>query len=158
KPRLVVMIDPASDPNYDGVVTQPSVLFTGSTAPGTKVKLDQGADGTFEQRTKADTTGVFHFTIDVSVGITPVHIQVATGGHKASSVTVSVLRLPLVSITTPTPTPPPTPSPLSTEDIAAGVIQGINEFRAANGLSQLTVNPQLHAAAELGARYVVTYG
>src|SRR4051794_25248853 len=123
KPRLTVQIDTAAtDLDHNGVLNESAVILTGRTSPRTKVKLDRGADGTFEQQTKSDKKGAFHFTVNVSVGTTPILVQVAKGGRKAPSRTLLATRV--ATEMPPTLTPPLAPS---APDLYASSDSGISD-------------------------------
>ncbi len=83
KPAITVSIDPADDPDHDGIVAQSHLVLEGKTRPRAKVRLDLGANGSFEQKTKADKKGNYHFVIDVVAGATPIRVQLVGGPEDA---------------------------------------------------------------------------
>lgn len=64
-------LDPAADPDGDGKVTKGTVDLTGRTAPGMIVKLDRGADGSFEATTTSGADGRYRFTVPLGLGANP---------------------------------------------------------------------------------------
>jgi hypothetical protein len=84
---LTAGLDPASDPDGNGVVTTPSLTISGLTAPGATVQLDQGATGTFSQATTADTEGHYQFQVVIPIGVTTFTVQATAGGQQATTQT-----------------------------------------------------------------------
>lgn len=75
-----------------GVVTGPLVVLTGRTAPFALVRLDVGADGTFEQQVRAGAQGRFMFATNVGAGLTPFQVVATNRTDKQSSNETSVYR------------------------------------------------------------------
>jgi hypothetical protein len=71
-PRATLHLDPASDPDGNGVVTRSDVLVDGQTTPGSTVVLFQPTPaGVATQITRADAQGSFRFAITAPTGVTP---------------------------------------------------------------------------------------
>jgi hypothetical protein len=68
-------VDPAADPDGDSRVDAPEVGLVGRTSPGATVRLDRGADGTFEATTTADAQGLYRFALPLSPGANPVAVE-----------------------------------------------------------------------------------
>ena len=80
------------DPFGQGVVTGPLVVLTGRTAPFALVRLDMGADGTFEQQVRAGAQGRFLFATNVGAGLTPFQVVATNRLGRHSSTETSVYR------------------------------------------------------------------
>lgn len=78
---LTARLDDDSDPNGDSRVLRRDVGVVGRAAPGAKVVLDVGADGTADRSTTADALGYYRFDVGLSYGATP--LRVASDGAEA---------------------------------------------------------------------------
>jgi hypothetical protein len=94
---VTLSIDPAADPDGDGVVQTADITLVGLTAPGTKLRLDQGADGVFDQQTSTSLSGHFQFNTTIQEGQTPFRVEsMDLFGQRATAeleVTGDVFRL-----------------------------------------------------------------
>ncbi|WP_406695215.1 dockerin type I domain-containing protein [Singulisphaera sp. Ch08] len=69
-----VGLDPAADPDGDGKVNKATVDVAGQTAPGVIVRLDRGADGSFEATTTSGPDGRYRFTVPLNLGANPIAV------------------------------------------------------------------------------------
>ena len=90
------MLDPSSDPDHDGIVVQAHLTLVGKTAAKATVRLDLGADGSYEQKAKADKKGNFHFAVDVGPGVTPIRVQLVNASKRRPAAQVVVDYVPPV--------------------------------------------------------------
>lgn len=73
------------DLDGNGIVSTPRATIVGQTAPWATVRLDRGADGSFERATRADDSGRFTFSVALTIGRTPFRIRAAAGGEAADT-------------------------------------------------------------------------
>jgi hypothetical protein len=83
-------VDPALDPHGTGVVQSPAITLVGLTAPRTTLRLDQGADGVFDQQTTAGLGGLFQFNTFVPTGLTPFRVEATDAFGQRTSTELSV--------------------------------------------------------------------
>src|SRR5262249_20563005 len=89
---ITVGLDPASDPDGDGMVAGPEVTVVGRTAPGAWVRLDQGGDGTFEQTVTADAAGLFRIPAVVGLGTSSILVEAMDRFGQRSRAGLAVMR------------------------------------------------------------------
>ena len=81
-----------SDPFGQGVVNGPMVVLTGRTSPFATVRLDVGADGTFESQVKANARGSFVLVANVGTGLTTLSAVATSRFGRQSGALTSVYR------------------------------------------------------------------
>src|SRR5579864_1115819 len=81
---VTVGLDPASNPDGNGIVTQSDVAIDGRTEPGATVLLFQGPNSSVPRSTTADAQGSYEFQITTPIGQTPLRV-VATDSFGQSS-------------------------------------------------------------------------
>lgn len=85
-------IDPAADPDGDGRIDADEVDVVGRTTPGATVRLDLGADGSFEQTATADDAGDFRFTVPLTDGANRVAVRVVDSFGQAATRQILINR------------------------------------------------------------------
>src|SRR5262249_11729688 len=66
--EVALSVDPAADPDGDGRVDADEVDVVGRAAAGATVRLDLGADGSFEAMGTAGADGQYRFTVPLEIG------------------------------------------------------------------------------------------
>lgn len=89
---LTAGLDPTSDPDGDGTVNRPDVVIAGQTAPNAVVRLDRGANGSFERVARADRDGLYRFVATVGLGKTRFRVVAADAFGQRRTVGLSVTR------------------------------------------------------------------
>jgi hypothetical protein len=87
-------LDPAADPDGDGRVGAGTdkVDVVGRTAPGSTVRLDRGADGSFEATTTAGADGRYRFTVPLNLGSNPIAIVASDSFGQTAGDQIAVTR------------------------------------------------------------------
>ncbi|MEW4570897.1 dockerin type I domain-containing protein [Tautonia sp. JC769] len=85
-------IDRAADPDGDGRVDSDVVAVVGRTTPGATVRLDRGADGSFDAETTADAVGRYRFVVPLADGPNPVAIEASDSFGQSASARITVIR------------------------------------------------------------------
>lgn len=87
-------LDPAADPDGDGTVDadRETADVIGRTAPGATVRLDRGADGSFEANTTAGADGRYRFTVPLDLGLNPLAIVVSDSFGQTTDAQLVVTR------------------------------------------------------------------
>ncbi|MBI3462472.1 MAG: hypothetical protein HY000_05340, partial [Planctomycetes bacterium] len=97
---VTVGLDPASDPDGDAIVNQRDVVVGGQTNVGATVRLDQGADGTFERTSTADATGRYGIAITAAIGGNPLRVEASDRFGQRRTADLTVHRSTNTAVTT----------------------------------------------------------
>lgn len=85
-------LDPATDPEGDNIVDRPDIVLTGQAHAGVKVRLDLGADGSFEQETTGDPDGRFSISTTIGFGVTPIAVLLSGPFGQQATAQLEVLH------------------------------------------------------------------
>lgn len=85
-------LDPATDPDGNGIVMQPNVVLDGHTQPGAVVHLIVGSGGVQDQTTRANGQGTYQFHVIAPQGITPVEVVAADGFGQQTTAQLNIMR------------------------------------------------------------------
>lgn len=89
---LTVDVGRRSDPDGNGIVLSGTAILSGRTTPGSLVRLDRDADGTFERATRADESGRFTFRVGLTMGQTPFRVQARDASKRLGTAEIEVTR------------------------------------------------------------------
>ncbi len=92
--ETTLRLDPESDPDGDGRTDESEVDVIGQAAPGAIVRLDRGADGTFEATARAGSDGRYRFTVPLSVGVDPIAVEATDAFGQTAEARIDVARGP----------------------------------------------------------------
>ena len=88
---LTAGLDPASNPDGNGVVTSPNVMISGQTAPARRSSSTRETLARSPRPPRPTPRGDYQFPVSVGIGVTPFHVEADAGGQQATADT-SVTR------------------------------------------------------------------
>jgi hypothetical protein len=95
-PALTARLDAQSDPDGNLRVLRPTVVVVGHAAPGARVVLDAGADGSADRATMADALGAYRFDVGLSYGANPLRVTAFTPSGSSATIDLTVERSDVV--------------------------------------------------------------